>query len=95
MYTSEKKFIFKLSDLNKLYCKCLKELGMDVQGRIHSTKLKSRILSHFPGMNPYDDGREVLMTFNVDIEEVFGSSLSTNYDDESYILAETAKIVRK
>ena len=56
MYTPEKKFVFKLSDLNKLYCQRLKELGMEEQGRIHSTRLKNRILSHFPGMNSYADG---------------------------------------
>ena len=93
MDTPEKKLVFKLSDLNKLYCQRLKELGMEVQGRIHSTRLKNRILSHFPGMNSYADGREVLMVFYADIGEVLGSSLSTSYDDEGYILAEAAKIV--
>ena len=68
---------------------------MEVQGRIHSTKLKNRILSHFPGMNPYADRREVLMAFNADIGKVLGSSLSINYDDKGYILAEPAKIVRR
>ena len=95
MYTSEKKLVFKLSDLNKLYCQRLKELGMEVQGRIHSTRLKQRILLHFPGMSSYADGREVFMAFNTDIGEVLGSSLSTNYDDEGYILAEAAKIIRR
>ena len=52
LYTSQKKFIFKLSDLNKLNCQRLKEFGMDVQRRIQSTKLKNEILSHFLGMNP-------------------------------------------
>ena len=52
MHTPEKKFLFKLSDLNKLYCQRLNKLGMEVQERIHSTRLKNRILSHFPGMNP-------------------------------------------
>ena len=61
MHTPEKKFVFKLSDLNKFYCQRLKELGMEVQGRIHNTRLKNQILSHFPGMNSYADGREVLM----------------------------------
>ena len=49
MYTPEKKFVVMLLDLNKLYCQHLKELGMEVQGRIRSTRLKNRILSHFPG----------------------------------------------
>ena len=93
MYASEKKFVFKLLDLNKLYCQHLKELGMEVQGRIHSTRLKNRILSHFPGMNFYADRQEVLMAFNANISEVLGSLLSTNYNDKGYILAEAAKIL--
>ena len=95
MYTPEKKFAFKLSDLNKLYCQRLKEFCMEVQGRIHNTRLRNRILSHFPGMNPYADRREVLMAFDADIGEVLGSSLSINYGDKGYILAEAAKIVRR
>ena len=95
LYIPEKKFIFKLSDLSKLYYQRLKELGMEVQGNIHSTRLKNQILSHFPVMNSYADGREILLAFNADIGEVLGISLSTNYDDEGYILAEAAKIVQR
>ena len=95
IYSPEKKFVFKLSDLNKLYCKRLKELGLDMQERVHSTRLKNRILFHFPGMKSYADRREVLLAFDADIGEVLGSSLSTNYDDEGFILAEAAKIVRR
>ena len=95
IYSPEKKFAFKLSDLNKLYCKRLKEIGLDMQGRVYSTRLKNRILTHFPEMKSYTDGRDVLLAFDADIGEVLGSSLSTNYDDEGFILAEAAKIVRR
>ena len=52
----DKKFVFKLCDLNKLYCQSLNVLGMEVQGRIHSIRLKNRILTHFPGMTSFADG---------------------------------------
>ena len=94
IYSPGKKFVFKLSDLNKLYCKRLKKLGLDMHGRVHSTRPKNRILSHFPGMKSYADRRDVLLAFDVDIGEDLGSSLSTNYD-EGFILAEAAKIVRR
>ena len=35
------------------------------------------------------------MAFNGDIGQVLGSSASTDYDNEGYILAESAKIVRR
>ena len=37
--------VFKLTDLVNLYSTRLKQLGTDVTGRIHSTKLKDRLLS--------------------------------------------------
>ena len=39
--------ILKLTDLANLYSTRLKQLGTDVVGRIHSTKLKDRILGYF------------------------------------------------
>ena len=95
MCTSEKKFVFKLSDLNKLFCQRLKDLGMEVRGRIHSTGYKNQILSHFLGMKSCADGQEVLIVFNADIGEVVGGSQSTNDDDEGYILPEAAKIIKR
>ena len=37
--------VFKLTDLVNLYSTRLKQVGTDVTGRIHSTKLKDRLLS--------------------------------------------------
>ena len=37
--------LFKLSDLNKMYCETLDSLGLKVEGIIHSTRL--RILAQF------------------------------------------------
>ncbi|KAK2155099.1 hypothetical protein LSH36_249g02004 [Paralvinella palmiformis] len=38
--------IFKLADLLQLYTDRIKELGVGVAGRIHSTHLKERILAN-------------------------------------------------
>ena len=94
-HSSDTNFFFKLSDLTKLYSQSLETLEITLQNRIHSTRLKNRILSQFPDMNCFPDGREVIMVFNGDIGQVLGSSASTDYDNEGYILAESAKIVRR
>ena len=54
-HSSDKKFVFKLSDLTKIYSQSLETLGITLQNRIHSTRLKNRILTHFPGMNCFPD----------------------------------------
>jgi len=42
--------VFKLSKLAELYEKRLTQLGVSVVNRINTTKLKIRLLSHFPDM---------------------------------------------
>lgn len=44
--------VFKLSELKKLYCDRIKELGGDA-GEVHSTRLKHLILSNFPELDAY------------------------------------------
>ena len=46
--------IFKLSALAHLYKFCLAQFGADIEGRIHTTRLKIRILSMFTDIRPHD-----------------------------------------
>ena len=87
--------VFKLSELNKIYCKRLEELGMVVTTRIHSTRLKNRILSQFEDFEAYTDGREVLLASKCDIGEVLTSASRVNYDHEGFVLAKAAQIIRR
>ena len=80
MYTPEKKICLQIVRLKQALLPASERTWYEVQRRIQSTKLKNRIVSHFPGMNPYDDRREVLVAFNADIGEVHGSSLSISFD---------------
>ena len=64
--------IFKLTDLISLYTTRLKQLGTGAAGRIHSTKLKDRILSSFPDMEAHKQGRNLVLIGN----EHIGSALS-------------------
>ena len=54
--------VFKLADLVNLYSTRLKQLGTDVEGRVHSTKLKDRILCFFPDMEVHKQGDVVLIS---------------------------------
>ncbi len=59
--------VFKLADLVILYQTRLEQLGTNITGCIHSTKLKNRILSYFPDMNAHTQGRNVVLICNEDV----------------------------
>ena len=42
--------VFKLNDLVNLYSTRMEYLGTYVEGYVHSTKLKDRLLGHFQGL---------------------------------------------
>jgi len=43
--------VFKLADLTKLYTERLRQLGIEVSGRIISTRLKERLLAAVPDLS--------------------------------------------
>ena len=45
--------VFKLADLAKLYQTRLEELGGSIGGRVHTSRLKHRLLSAFPDIRAY------------------------------------------
>ena len=55
------------------------QLGADIEGGIHTTKLKIRILSVFPDLRAHLQWRAVLLTFLDDI----GDNLIKAYDRNS------------
>ena len=59
--------VSKLADLAKLYTSRLKQLGVNISGRIHTTDLANRILSNFPDMQAHRQGRDILLAFNEDM----------------------------
>ena len=56
--------VFKLADLANTYKARLEQLGAAVEGRIHSTRLKTRLLSVFPDLRECKEGCNVLLTFD-------------------------------
>ena len=87
--------VLKLADFCKLYSTRLDQLGVKQTSRVHSTKLKNRILSQFPDMSDYREGRDVLLAFNKDIGLALKKAYEKDYDDKAVSLAKAAKIVRR
>ena len=86
--------IFKLSDLVSLYSNRLKQRGTEVAGRIHSTKLKIRVLSYFSDMEAHTQGREVILAFNGDVGAALRKACEHDADGDAVHLATAATIVR-
>ena len=89
----KKKTVFKLADLAKLYSARLKQT--ENNARIHSTRLKNRILSQIPDLSEHKEGRDVLLAFREDIGPALYKLCEDNYDDEAICLAKAAKVVRR
>lgn len=87
--------VFKLSDLLSLYKARLEQLGTVTTGRIHSTRLKDRILSYFPDLHSIKQGRDVLLVFNEDVGNALGKACAYDADNDAVHLARAATIVRK
>ena len=87
--------IFKLADLVSLYATRLKQLGTNEESRIHSTKLKERLLSYFPDMQAHKQGRNVVLMANHDIGQALRKACHHDADNDAVHLARAAKIVRK
>ena len=56
--------VFKLADLTSLYTTRLEQLGTVVTGRVHSTKIKDRVMTYFSDMEEHKLGRDILLAFN-------------------------------
>ena len=85
--------IFKLSELVTLYGERMELLGEKTTFRIHSSRLKNRILLQIPSLEAYNDGREVLLAFKEDVGDVLHKA-DLN-DDDAFHLMKAANILRK
>lgn len=87
--------VFRLADLVQLYTNRLRELQVDVTGRVHSTDLKKRILDNVCGLREYKQGRDIFLTFDDDIGALLSEAALDECDDEAVCLAKAAQIVRR
>ena len=87
--------VFKLADLTGMYSNRLKQLGTVLPVRVHSTKLKYRIMAYFPDMEEHKPGRDVLLAFNEDIGSALHKACQHDADSDGVHLARAANIVRR
>lgn len=86
--------VFKLAELSKYYSECIQELGID-NYKVHSTRLKQRIMGEFEDMYAQTQGRDVILGFRGDLGEIISTAANIDYDNEGIIIAEACKIFRR
>ena len=78
-----------------MYASRLEQLGIQLTDKIHSTRLKNRIIARIPSIHAYQEGREILLAFDYDIRAALKRSQRDHSDNETSCLARAASIVRK
>lgn len=88
--------VFKLSDLNKLYCAQLSRYKVSLSTKSHSSRLKERLLANCPHLTCVSHGRDVLLTFQqhigVALQQV---SEHSDSDSDAICLMHAAKLLRR
>ena len=89
--------VFKLSDIKSLYSQRLKEYGSpDVCiEKIHSARLKEKILGRIPELHESRKGRDIILTFKEEIGSAIYTACKQDYEEDGICLSSAAKIVRK
>lgn len=83
----------KLAELAKLYKDRLEQLGVQIDTRIHTTRLKNRLLAAIPDLKAFVKGKDVLLIFDTGIAEILNTT--TSHDNNAMDLMRAAKVVRE
>ncbi|VDI12336.1 Hypothetical predicted protein [Mytilus galloprovincialis] len=86
--------VFKMSDLSKMYGNRLEKMGAEQEGRVHSTRLKNRLLTYVPDIEAYKQGRENLLAFKDDIGPALRRACEEDFDSNYMQIYKAVKIVR-
>ena len=87
--------VFRLADLVQLYQSRMEQLGVQLDTRVHSTRLKQRPLAQFPDMRAHTKGRDILMAFEEDVGAALAKACELDSDSDAVHLAHAAQIVRR
>ena len=76
--------VFKLKHLVNLCGTRLDQLGTDVKGCIHSTKLKDRLLRYLQHMEAHKQGRDAVLVSNKNIGSTLRKTCKCDADDNAF-----------
>ncbi|KAG0715643.1 hypothetical protein GWK47_011463 [Chionoecetes opilio] len=85
--------VFKLSDVTNLYTTRLEQLGATVTNRIHTTRLKDRLLSVLPDPRAHSQGRDTFLLFEKDIGPTLKKAC--DHDSDAMRLVRAVQVVRR
>ncbi|KAG0715668.1 hypothetical protein GWK47_011424 [Chionoecetes opilio] len=85
--------VFKLSDVANLYKTRLEQLGATVTNKIHTTRLKDRLLSVLPDLRAHSQGRDTLLLFEKDIGPALKKAC--DHDSDAMHLVRAAQVARR
>lgn len=85
--------VFKISHLVQLYVTRSQSFGVNLDSKVHSTRLKNRLLVHFPDLRSYNMGRKVVLVFDEDIGAALEKAYVKDTDNDAVILVRVAQIV--
>ena len=87
--------VFKLADMAQLYMSRMQQFGLTSDKRMHTTRLKHRLLAHFPAMRAQSKGRDIMLVFDELIGAALGKAYEQDSDSDAVHLAHAAQIVRR
>ena len=87
--------MFKLVNLVELYQSKMQQLGVKLDTRVHSTRLKHRLLAQFPDMRAQTKGRDILLVFEEDVGAALTKACELDSDNDVAHLARAAQTVRR
>ena len=59
--------VFNLADLANMYSTRMEQMGADMKVRVHTTRLRERLLSHVPDLEAYKTGCDI---FSLDSRKI-------------------------
>ena len=87
--------VFKLANIIELYQCRMQQLGVEFETKVHSTRLKQRLLAQFHDMCAHTKGRDVLLVFEEDVGAVPTKACELYSDNDVVHLARAAQTVRR
>lgn len=84
--------MFKLSQLARKYRTRLEQMGRAIDGRVHTTRLKNRLLAQFLGMCAQSCGKEVLLVCDEDIGNALSAACQLDADMDAMHLVNLSAV---